>query len=522
MNVISKPETESVPVDSIRKHLKKLYSTTEYLKRYCRWNYYKPHPNTQLAFHNSHADERSIVLGTQQGKTTAAAFEMAFAACDTWPEWHSGRHPSPPNIERSAKFIGWYAAPSSQVVRDGAQTKLLGDISQKDNLGTGAIPLDFIQGVTMSRGIANFVDTITVRRESGGHALLQSRTFEQSVLMYQGVPVDLAWVDEDPGYDDRIYGELLGRTIATGGRIIVSLTPMLGMTPIRKRFTDAIDTTRIFQVRGGIEQALHIDPTRHAAIIAATPERERAARIHGLEMQGEGAVFAVPPESIMFDQSPESFPSYWPIINACDFSHGGQSEQSHPMAVVSAAHDKATDTIYIFDAFLMRKMTAEQHVKYIKQRSKVWDAPWLWPHDGSQVATAGTGETYSRLYRRLGLPMRPGHTTFKEGGYSFEAGIAEMQSRFAAGTLLVARHIHEWFTEYQNYHYSEGKVVKQDDDLMSATRQVIMGIRHARALDEIQRGSGRGWDGSWHRRGDKSRSYITEGTPSFGIDLGYD
>ncbi len=513
----TKADVDTVPVDSIRKHLKKLHTTTEYLQRYCRWNYYKPHPETQLLFHNSHADERSIVLGTQQGKTHSCAHEMAFAACDWWPEWHKGRHPSPPKIERSAKFIGWYCSISSQVVRDGAQTKLLGDISQKDNLGTGAIPLDYIQGVSMSRGISNFVDTITVRRETGGIGILQSRTYEQSVLSYQGVPVDLSWVDEDPGYDDRIYNELLGRAISTDGRIIVSLTPMLGLTPIRRRFIDGGPTT--FQVRGGIEQAPHIATDRRMAIIASIPERERAARVYGQEMQGEGAVFTTPPEAITYDQSPATFASSFRYTNACDFSHGGQSASAHPMAVVSAAVDPNTGVIYIFDAFTMKGMLPEAHVKRIKQ-SPVFDVPMLWPHDGSQIATAGTGETISRMYRRLGLPMRPEHTTFKDGGYSLEAGIAEMQQRFANGTLLVARHLREWFTEYMNYHYQDGKIVKLDDDLMSSTRQIIMGIRYAKALDPDRNANGpvRGWDGSWMRRSDKQQ--IASGMDDFNLWTG--
>jgi phage terminase large subunit-like protein len=511
-NIHTAPEVESYPVASTRKHLKKLYSAVEYAQRYCRANYYHPHPDTQLIFHNSPATERAIIVGSQQGKTTAASFEMAYCALGRWPAWHKGAHPSPPKIERAAKFIGWYASNSSQSVRDGAQEKLFGPISQKDGLGTGTIPLDAIEGVTMARGIANFIDTGTIRRADDGVALLQSRTFEQSVLMWQGVPVDLIWIDEDLGYDDRQYNEALARTISTQGRIICSLTPMLGTTPLVKRFADG--GPNIFQVTGGIEQALHIPIERHAAIIAATPERERAARIHGQPMQGEGAVFSTPVESIMFDQAIETFPNYWGIINACDFSHGGQSSKSHPMAVVSAAHDKATDTIYIFDAFIMRQMNAEQHVKFIKARSKVWDAQFLWPHDGSQVATAGTGETYSRLYRRLGLPMRAEHTTFKAGGYSFEAGVAEMQTRFANSTLLVARHLHDWFREYANYHYADGKVVKKDDDLLSATRQIVMGIRHAKALDPERsaEGSIRGWDGSFRRHRDNDKSYVPQGS----------
>ena len=150
----------------------------------------------------------------------------------------------------------------------------------------------------MARGIASFVDSITVRRESGGIGVLQSKTFEQDVRMFQGTPVDLALVDEDIGYDDRIYNELFARTISTDGRIIVSLTPMLGMTPIRKRFLAG--GSNIFEVRGGLEQAAHIPPERRAAIIASIPENERAARIYGREQQGSGAVFNTPVADILF------------------------------------------------------------------------------------------------------------------------------------------------------------------------------------------------------------------------------
>ena len=505
-------EIESVPVDSIRKHLKKMYSTQQYLSKWCRWNFYRPHPDTQLPFHNSHAIERALFLGSQQGKTTAAGFEMAFNAVGWWPSWHTGLHPLPPALERGVKFTGWYASISSQVVRDGAQQKLLGDISQKDNLGTGAIPLDYIEGVTMSRGISNMVDTITVRREDGGLAVLQSKTYEQSVLAYQGVPVDLSWVDEDPGQDDRIYNELLARTISTNGRIICSLTPMLGTTPLYKRFEASHDPKKFFWVEGGLEQALHIPADRRAAIIAATPERERAARLYGKPMQGEGSVFRTPIESIVFDF--DDFPPHWPMINACDFSHGGQSSSAHPFAYVSACRDPATDTIYIFDARKFFQMLPKAHVAAIKQSSKVWDAPWLWPHDGSQIAEAGTGETISRMYRREGLPLRPEHTVFKDGNYSFTAGIAEMQQRFDAGTLQFARHLSDLLVEYQNYHYEDGKIVKIDDDLLSAVRQVIMGVRFARALGEGRSGAYRGYDATrpQGRRGEDGRPYIAEGT----------
>lgn len=493
------PEGETVPVADIRKHLKKLHNTTDYLQQYCRWNYYRPHPDTQLVFHNSTAIERSVVLGTQQGKTTSCAHEMAFAACDVWPKWHRGLHPKPPAIERAAKFIGWYSSVTSQNVRDGAQQRLLGDISRKDGLGTGAIPLDYIEGITMSRGIANFVDTITVRRETGGYALLQSKTYEQSVLSYQGVPVDLAWVDEDPGYDDRIYNELLGRTIAANGRIIVSLTPMLGMTPIRKRFVEG-DGKRIFQVRGGIDQALHIPKERHQAIIDATPERERAARLYGLEMQGQGAVFDTPVSQVKYERPPEHFPLHWPVVWGLDFNHGGSSAEAHPFVAAFAFYDQPNDVIYIADLIVLHSPHPDQHVMRMRAHA-CWDAPVLWPHDGTRTGDMKSGDSISQIYKSLGLRMQPTHVTFPEGGYSLEAGLVEMNRRFASGRLLIAKHLSSEFdAQYLNYHYENGKVVRRDDDVLDAIRVVVMGIRHAKSQLELDaRREGRGYSSRQHK-----------------------
>jgi phage terminase large subunit-like protein len=479
---IRSQDTDEIPVSSIRKHLKKLHTTTAYLQLYCRWNYYRPHPETQLPFHNSHAKERSIVLGSQQGKTHAAGFEMAFAAVDLWPDWHKGRHPAPPKIERSAKFIGWFASVTSQNVRDGAQEKLLGNISMKDGMGQGALPLDYIEGITMSRGISNFVDTITIRRETGGTAVLQAKTYEQSVLSYQGTPVDMSWVDEDPGYDDRIYNELLARRISTDGSIIASLTPMLGTTPIRKRFIDG--GPDIFQVRGGLEQALHITPERYEAIINSFPERERAARVYGLEMQGEGAVFLTPVSQIKHSRAHNDFDPDWPVVWGCDFSHHGQAASSHGAAFSFAFYDRVNDVIYVTDAIKMFQELPHQHVQRIKSHP-CWDAPVCWPHDGARGEA--TGDTLADVYKKLGLRMNPSWTTLPNGGYDFLAGVLDMQTRFATGRLLIHNSCHEAFVEYQNYHFEKNLVKKVDDDILSSIRQICMGIRYARTPGDLER-----------------------------------
>ena len=60
------------------------------------------------------------------------------------------------------------------------------------------------------------------------------------------------------------------------------------------------------------------------------------------------------------------------------------------------------------------------------------------------------------------------------------AGLMDMLDRMQTGRLKVLRHLNDWFEEFRLYHRKDGKVVKEGDDLMAATRYGIMSLRHAR------------------------------------------
>jgi hypothetical protein len=46
----------------------------------------------------------------------------------------------------------------------------------------------------------------------------------------------------------------------------------------------------------------------------------------------------------------------------------------------------------------------------------------------------------------------------------------------------VFAHLAEWFEEFRLYHRKDGKIVKEADDLISATRYGVMTLRHAQVL----------------------------------------
>jgi hypothetical protein len=72
------------------------------------------------------------------------------------------------------------------------------------------------------------------------------------------------------------------------------------------------------------------------------------------------------------------------------------------------------------------------------------------------------------------------HAQFEDGSVSVEAGIMDMLIRMEAGRFKVFSHLNDWFDEFRVYHRKDGRVVKEGDDLMSATRYAVMMLRHAR------------------------------------------
>jgi hypothetical protein len=76
--------------------------------------------------------------------------------------------------------------------------------------------------------------------------------------------------------------------------------------------------------------------------------------------------------------------------------------------------------------------------------------------------------------------MLPEPASFDDGGYSVEAGLMQLLDRMQTGRLKVFAHLHDWFDEFRLYHRKDGRVVKEYDDLMSATRYAMMMLRFAR------------------------------------------
>ncbi len=211
----------------------------------------------------------------------------------------------------------------------------------------------------------------------------------------------------------------------------------------------------------------HIGDDERREIVDSYPAHERDARAKGIPQLGSGRVFPLADEAVSmpaFDR-----PDHWPVIGGIDFGW------DHPTAAVKLAWDRDADVAYITQAYRVRETTPVIHAAALKP----WgDMPWAWPRDGLNDTAAG--ENLAKQYRDQGLEMLPGPAGFDDGGYSVEAGLMGMLDRMRTGRLKAFAHLANWFDEFRLYHRKDGRVVKQYDDLLCATRYALMMLRFAR------------------------------------------
>lgn len=398
------------------------------------------------------------MAGNQLGKTVAGAAETSYHLTGQYPDDWEGRRFDHPVI--------WLAGSESyELTRDGVQRLLVGPPLTEEEWGTGYIPKASIVSTTRRSGVSGALDTITVRHVSGGVSTLMFKAYEQGRGKWQANTVHGVWFDEEPPED--VYFEGITRTNATGGIVMVTFTPLKGMSSVVARYLLEHSDDRAV-VTMTIEDAEHYTPEERQKIIASYPAHERDARTQGIPTLGSGLIFPVLEDEIIIE--PIAIPAIWPQIIGMDFGY------DHPFAAVNLAWDRDSDVVYLTKNYRQRQTTPIIHAAALKPWGD-W-IPCAWPHDGFQH-DKGSGEQLSAQYEAQGLNMLEDHATWEEGGNGVEAGIAEMLDRMLTGRFKVFSTCADWLEERRMYHRKDGKIVKERDDVISASRYAIMMLRHA-------------------------------------------
>lgn len=177
--------------------------------------------------------ERCMMAANRVGKTVAGGYEVSYHLTGDYPDWWEGR-----------KFMTptrcWVAGKTSETTRDILQTKLFGPVkwygAKKGVAGTGLIPRNAIvqDSITWKAGVPNLIDTVSIKHASGGISELGLKSYEQGRGSFEGTERHVIWFDEEPPLD--VYGEAIMRTATTDGLVMITFTPLDGLSGVVLEF----------------------------------------------------------------------------------------------------------------------------------------------------------------------------------------------------------------------------------------------------------------------------------------------
>jgi phage terminase large subunit-like protein len=405
---------------------------------------------------------RMMMAANRVGKTEGCAlYEVALHMTGKYPSWWEGRR-----FTRPVRV--WVCGDTGKTLREILQVKLLGAWA---NFGTGLIPADDLLDWKNKSGVAESIDTFTVRHVSGGKSHGVFKSYESGRIAFQGSEQDIIVLDEEPPLTTAldIYSECITRTMTTDGLVMLTFTPLFGMTKLIKHMRES----HVWEIGATWDDVPHLSQEAKEKLWASYPPHMRDARSKGIPQRGSGVVFPVSEHTITVE--PFIIPAIWPCIGGLDFGW------DHPSAAAKLAHDRDNDTIYVVGTYREREKTPLEFAAGVRSWGK-W-LPWAWPADGLRKdKDPRAGKQLAQLYRDEGLSMLPEPASFSDEKleHSLNDGVIGMLTMMQAGRFKVMAHLTEWFIEFRDYYRKDGVIVAEAEDLMCATRYAWMMRRHAR------------------------------------------
>ncbi len=396
--------------------------------------------------------ERIFIAANRVGKTMAGGTERSYHLTGRYPDWWNGKRFDKP-------VISWCAGDTGKTTRDIIQLKLLG---LPGNFGTGLIPKDCIIRTLQKQGVSDAVEMAYIKHVSGGQSLLSLKSYDQRREAFQGTEVDDIWLDEEPPQE--IYTECLLRTMTTNGIVSTTFTPLMGLSDVVLSFCPGgelvegtvKDTATKHVTVCDWDSVPHLSQKEKDEMYAAIPPFQRDARSKGIPQLGSGAIYQVPESDVVIDDF--EIPKHWPRAYGMDVGW-------NKTAAVWGAKNPETNIWYLYHSYYRGQAEPAVHSQGIK-------APGAWIPGAIDPAARGRGQadghSLAEMYNDLGLQL-----TYANN--AVEAGIYEVWELLSSGRLKVFKSCKDWFSEYRVYRRDEkGKIVKENDHLMDATRYLIM------------------------------------------------
>ena len=433
------------------KYLKLLKQKLLYIKNN-KLEFYYPHKK-QIEFHKlgKTVKERIFMAGNRCGKTYCGSMEMAMHLTGNYPKnWKGKVFHGPINA--------WAASVSIEATRDILQSSYLGSDDT-----AGCIPKNAIEHITYRRGVSGAIDTIYIKHKSGGVSSLGFKSYDQGREKFQGTSKDLIHLDEEP--DIGIYEECLLRTLDTGGLIMLTMTPLKGLSDICQHFMQDLNNDNKKIVQASWDDTNHLSESEKDLLRKSLRPHEIEAREKGIPSLGSGKIYPIKEEDIKVD--PFDIPDSFKLCFGMDFGW------SNPTAIVWGAINPETNVLYIYDSYAVSELSPAEHAVTIKQKGEF--IPGVCDPAGS-MSLQNNGLNLIDLYAKAGIYLT-------KADNSVEPGIMHLYELFKEGKVKVFSNLEPWWREFRLYRRNEkGQIVKKDDHLMDASRYlVVSGIALAKS-----------------------------------------
>lgn len=437
-------------------YLKLLQQKLLYIKNN-KLEFYKPHKK-QVEFHKlgKKVKERIFMAGNRCGKTYCGSMEMAMHLTGIYPaNWQGKTFNKPINA--------WAASVSIEATRDILQASYLGT-----NDVAGCIPKNYIHHITYRRGISGAIDTVYVKHKSGGISALGFKSYDQGREKFQGTSKDLIHLDEEP--DIGIYEECLLRTLDTGGLIMLTMTPLKGLSDICQHFMQDLYNENKKIIQASWDDANHLSQNEKNLLRKSLRPHEIEAREKGIPSLGSGKIYPIKEQDILV--KPFAIPNNYKRCFGMDFGW------SNPTAIVWGAIDPQTDILYIYDCYAVSEKSPAEHSIEIKAKGEY--IPGVCDPAGG-MSLQNNGISLIDLYAKAGIYLT-------KADNSVEPGIMHLYELFNEGKVKIFSNLEPWLREFRLYRRNEkGLIVKKDDHLMDATRYlVVSGLNLARSYDSTK------------------------------------
>lgn len=405
--------------------------------------------------------ERAVIAANRVGKTEGiGCFELVCHLTGEYPDWWEGKR-FPLAIK------AWAAGTTNQKTKEIIQDKLIGPLN---DMGIGLIPGDKIADYKKkASSVPDVVETIYVRHVSGDLSVLVLKSFEQGRESFEGTEQDVILLDEEPPAD--VYEECVMRTMTTNGIIMLTFTPLKGISDVVKKFMPGGvplegEVEGRYLVTATWDDAPHLSEKEKQRLWRTLAPHQRDARSRGIPSMGAGAIYPVNEADIKVKDFP--IPPHWKRAYALDFGWNWT-------AVLWGAIDPETDTVYLYSCYKRGEDNPVVHAEAIKSRGS-W-VPGCADPAGDRQRNPEDGKKILDKYRGYGLKI-------VNADNSVEAGIYDVWIALSTGKLKVFESLTPWFEEYRVYQRDDkGKPKKVNDHLMDDTRYFMRtGIKIAKIM----------------------------------------